>query len=188
MRCIRTEKMRTNRTFNFKDERGSVAIIFALALMPIVFAVGAAMDYSRGSSAKSSMQAALDGVALNMAREVTSMSDDQITSRAVHMFKAMFNRQEAQGIQVTSQYDAKESTLRLNSTAAIPATLMEILGIDTISISAVSKVRMNSESSGVCVIALDPSTKHSFRVSGRGSANVPNCGVYVVVREQSISV
>jgi len=43
---------------------GNVAIIFALATLPIIAFVGAAVDYSRANSVKVAMQAALDSTAL----------------------------------------------------------------------------------------------------------------------------
>jgi Flp pilus assembly protein TadG len=43
-----------------RDERGSVAIIFGAALLPLIFFTGAALDYSRVLHAKTVMQAAAD--------------------------------------------------------------------------------------------------------------------------------
>ena len=46
---------------------GNIAVIFALAAVPILSFVGVAIDYSRANSARSSMQAALDSTALMVA-------------------------------------------------------------------------------------------------------------------------
>ena len=43
---------------------GNIAVIFAIAAIPVVSFVGAAIDYTRANSARSSMQAALDSTAL----------------------------------------------------------------------------------------------------------------------------
>ena len=40
-------------------DRGNVAVTFALATIPVVGGVGAAVDYSRANSAKSALQAAV---------------------------------------------------------------------------------------------------------------------------------
>ncbi len=40
--------------------RGNVAVIFAIASVPMISFVGAAIDYSRANAARSSMQAALE--------------------------------------------------------------------------------------------------------------------------------
>ena len=43
---------------------GNVVITFALATIPVVGGVGAAVDYSRANSAKTALQAAIDSAAL----------------------------------------------------------------------------------------------------------------------------
>jgi len=47
-----------------KEKSGAVAIIFALALFPIFFALGAAVDYSRATSARSTLQNSSDAAVL----------------------------------------------------------------------------------------------------------------------------
>lgn len=46
------------------DERGNIAIVFALATVPMVALVGAAVDYSRASSAKSYLSGVADAAVL----------------------------------------------------------------------------------------------------------------------------
>ena len=43
----------------FQDRRASVASMFAISIIPVIGFIGAAVDYSRASSAKTAMQAAL---------------------------------------------------------------------------------------------------------------------------------
>ena len=42
-----------------RDRRGNVTMTFALALIPLIGGLGAAVDYSRANSARTAMQAAL---------------------------------------------------------------------------------------------------------------------------------
>ena len=44
-------------------ENGNIAVIFAIALVPLLGFVGAAIDYSRATTARSAMQSALDSAA-----------------------------------------------------------------------------------------------------------------------------
>ncbi|HEU0148553.1 MAG TPA: pilus assembly protein TadG-related protein, partial [Bradyrhizobium sp.] len=41
-----------------RDDGGNIAVLFGIALVPILTFVGAAVDYSRANAARSSMQAA----------------------------------------------------------------------------------------------------------------------------------
>src|ERR1700674_5981838 len=81
---------------------GNVAMIFALSLIPLIGIAGAAVDYSRGNSAKADMQAALDATALNLAKNPTvpSMTGAQLQASAQTIFTALFNRPEVQNITV----------------------------------------------------------------------------------------
>ena len=47
-----------------RADQGNIAVLFAIAAVPILSFVGAAIDYTRANSARSSMQAALDSTAL----------------------------------------------------------------------------------------------------------------------------
>ena len=52
---------------NFSSaDSGNVLITFALALLPIMGVVGAAVDYSRANSDKTAMQAAIDATAQDL--------------------------------------------------------------------------------------------------------------------------
>jgi Flp pilus assembly protein TadG len=57
-----------------RESRGDVAIIFALALIPILAFVGAAIDYSRASHLRADLQTALDSTALMVLKNAASQS------------------------------------------------------------------------------------------------------------------
>ena len=50
--------------------------MFALAIVPIIGLVGAAVDYSRGNAARTAMQASLDATALMLSRDAAGMDPD----------------------------------------------------------------------------------------------------------------
>jgi Flp pilus assembly protein TadG len=66
-------------------QSGNVMVTFALALIPIMGAVGGAVDYSRASSARAATQAALDSAA-------STQTPGQIQSTALALFNASFTR------------------------------------------------------------------------------------------------
>src|SRR5262245_56942750 len=57
--------------FRQRDD-GHVAVTFALTLVPLLLSVGAAVDYSRGNQARTSLAAALDSAVLAAAIDGTS--------------------------------------------------------------------------------------------------------------------
>ena len=124
------------------DRRGNVAIIFGLAMLPIIGLVGAAVDYSRGNAAKASMQAALDAAALTLSKEARGMTDAQLSAKAHTYFLANYNRPGTKNIKITPTFnDLGNGSFKLNllGQATIDTTLIA-LWQDQMSIGADSQV------------------------------------------------
>ena len=93
------------RTFGYRfasDERGNIAVIFAIMSLPMLAFVGAAVDYARASSARSAMQAALDSASLMIAKEAATSPD--LNARAAAVFKALYKRKEVANVTVSAVY------------------------------------------------------------------------------------
>jgi uncharacterized protein (UPF0333 family) len=68
---------------------GNIGMLFALTVVPMVVAIGSAVDYSRGSDARTSMAAAVDSTALAMARRAAFLSDDQLQKEGQAYYAAL---------------------------------------------------------------------------------------------------
>ena len=86
------------------ENSGNITVTFALALIPIVGFVGAAVDYSRGNSARTALQAATDAAGLMLSKTAATMTDSQIQTAATNYVTALFNRPEASNLKVTANY------------------------------------------------------------------------------------
>lgn len=75
-----------------KANSGNVAIIFGLAIIPLVGATGAALDYSRGSNARTALQGALDAAGLILSKEAQRLTTAQLLARAESVVKANLAR------------------------------------------------------------------------------------------------
>ena len=73
---------------------GNVMLTFALTTLPMVGFVGAAVDYSRGNSAKAAMQQAIDATGLILSRDAQSLSEAALKLKADQLFKTLINRPE----------------------------------------------------------------------------------------------
>src|ERR1700712_3848442 len=47
-----------------RDQRGNIAVIFALTLIPVLSCIGCAVDYSRATQLRSKLQAAIDAASV----------------------------------------------------------------------------------------------------------------------------
>src|SRR5438445_11479276 len=89
-----------------KANDGNIAIIFAIAILPMLGFVGAAIDYSRANLARSSMQGAMDSTALMLSRDLAQglITTSQINTKAQAYFSALFTSKEAQSVSVSATY------------------------------------------------------------------------------------
>lgn len=125
----------------FRSARGgNVAIIFALAMIPICAALGAAVDYSRANSARSAMQSALDSTALMVAKEAKSLTSAEIQTRAEAIFKAMYNRPEAYNIKIQTTYNSETGVVDLSAAGTLKTTVANVVGVHQMDISTNTRV------------------------------------------------
>jgi Flp pilus assembly protein TadG len=139
----------------FADRKGGVAPLLALGIIPLVGAVGASIDYSRASSARSAMQAAGDAAALMLAKSASGLNASQLQSNATSYFMANFsNHPEAQGVAVTATYGTGQSgfTVTIGATATVQTSFLGILGMSQIPISTSGVVNWNNAKLRVALV------------------------------------
>ncbi|RJF78788.1 pilus assembly protein [Rhodopseudomonas palustris] len=123
---------------------GNVAVLFAISLLPILGFVGAAIDYSRASKARTAMQAALDSAALMVSRDLSSgaITAGQVTAKAQTYFTSLYTNTEATGITVTASYTAKDSsgssTVLLRGDGSVGTDFMNLFGFPALGIGSTS--------------------------------------------------
>jgi hypothetical protein len=160
-----------------RDTRGGVAPLLALAMVPIVGAVGAAVDYSRANAIKASMQAALDSAGLTLARNSQQLGAAPIS--AYDAFAANFVRPEVSNLEVASTTSPAPggAMLSLSAKGTIKTQLMGLLGFTSLPVSTTATVIAASDGLG-CVLALDKTADGA--ITGQGSTNVElkGCSLY----------
>src|SRR5689334_2144423 len=117
-------------------KEGNIAILFGIAVIPIISFVGAAIDYTRANSARSSMQAALDSTALMLAKDLTegTITTSQIAAKADAYFRALYTNSEAKSIQISATYTQNAgngSTILVNGSGAVETGFMRVVGFPT---------------------------------------------------------
>lgn len=118
--------------------QGNIAVIFAIAVIPVLGFVGVAIDYSRVNAARSSMQATLDSVALMVSKDLSSgtITTSQIAAKAQSYFSAMYTNTDAKSVTVTASYTAATSTtgssILLNGSASVKSDFLQVIGFPNI--------------------------------------------------------
>ena len=126
-----------------KAERGNVVITFALATIPMVGFVGAAVDYSRANSAKAAMQAAVDSTALMLSKDAQSLTGAQLNQKAASYFNALFNRTDVTNIVITPTFTSPQQgnfKLDVAATGKVPTTFTKVFGQQNLNVNVNSEV------------------------------------------------
>jgi Flp pilus assembly protein TadG len=133
-------------------DKGNVAVMFGIALVPILTFMGAAIDYTRANNARSAMQAALDSTALMLAKDLSDgrITASEINSKAQAYFAALYTNKDARSVTVTAAYSANTSqgsTIQVNGSGAVTTDFLKVAGFpnipfNTASTSAWGNVRM----------------------------------------------
>ncbi len=126
-----------------RNQKGGVAPILALAIIPLIGMVGAAVDYSRASSTRTAMQAALNSTALMLSKDAQSLTAAQLDSKASVYFNALFHRPEASNVQVTQLLSTPQQgmfNIKVTGSASVSTLIWRLVGQDQVNITASGEV------------------------------------------------
>ena len=131
----------------------NVTVTFALATIPMVGFVGAAVDYSHANSVKAAMQAAADSTALMVSKDAASLTNAQIQTKANDYFKALFTRPEATGLTVTATYTKTNgSQVVINASSNVKANFMGLMGVPMMKVAVDSQVKWGNTRMRVALV------------------------------------
>jgi Flp pilus assembly protein TadG len=159
-----------------KNRRGSVAVQFAVAVVPILGMVGAAVDYSRANQYRANLQAAMDLAVLAGGKDGSS-SWTQIASDS---FSANVASAASGGSASAPVFSKPTSTTyKGNVTATVPTTFLKILKYETISVG-VSATAASSPPDNSCILTLDhgkPTSDVALSLNGAPVVNLSGCSL-----------
>jgi Flp pilus assembly protein TadG len=136
-----------------RNARGSVLPMFALAIIPLVGFVGAAIDYSRAANSRTEMQAALDATSLWISKNAATQTAAQIQTAAVSYFNAQFTNPETKILTITSIYSTSGgSSLTVAATGSLSTRFMGIIGVSSMNIGSSSTVRWGTSRLRVALV------------------------------------
>jgi Flp pilus assembly protein TadG len=121
------------------ETKGSVATIFAVALVPVLIAAGVGVDMSRAMSSRSNLQDALDATALALAHLPTSTPQATLNAKAATWLNA--NLTDANMTTPVVTVALTNGQVVLTATSKVKTTLTAIAGYQEMPIAAHSTVR-----------------------------------------------
>ena len=126
-----------------RSKRGNVAMMFAIAMVPMVLAAGAGLDFARAMLVRQQMSGALDAAALAVG-STSGLTQTSAQALAQKYFDANYTVDKtAFGTPTvtipTSGYNSGGSVV-LTATTPMPTILMKLAGITTMPVSTSSTV------------------------------------------------
>lgn len=140
---------RTGRRPRLRDDRrGAVAATVALVLVPLVIGVGMAVDVGRAVAARASLRTALDAAALAAAQETTESAAVATVERFLRA-----NYEESRWGEL-SRIDVQQGdlTIQVDARASVPTTLLRVLGMNDIEVSAEAEVTVGGTNLEVALV------------------------------------
>jgi Flp pilus assembly protein TadG len=136
------------------NQKGTIALLFALAVVPLLLAGGIAIDVVRYVSAKTALQSALDAGAL-AAAAATNLS----TSARIAAGKAVFGDNVAASVNggesVTESFALSGNKVVASASFGLPVSLMQLAGFSTMEIDAESEINIPDKKKAEIALVLD---------------------------------
>ena len=132
------------------SEDGNIAVTFAIVLVPLLGFIGAAVDYTRATSAKASMQVALDSAALMVSKDLSvssGMTAAQITTKATTYFNSLYNNPNSPTVTVSAVYTpntGQGATVLVTGSGSVNTEFMKVVGFPQMGIGASSTTTWGS--------------------------------------------
>jgi Flp pilus assembly protein TadG len=126
-----------------RNESGTVALIFALALVPILLAMGMAVDYGMVIKEKTALDSYADATALlAVSRSDIALLDQDAQKDAKTFFKKQAKTNgdynSLQSVSVKVKDSSSGRTANVTYQAIVPTAFMKLVGIDTVKFSGTS--------------------------------------------------
>ena len=140
------------------NRQGVIGLIFALALIPLLAAGGAAVDLSRAYLVKQRLGAALDAAGLAVGT-ASGATEAELNTLMLDYFNANYPASEI-GPPVTPTMSIDDSEITITATADVATTLMRIVNIDNITVAASTTIIR--ETTGLEVVLVLDNTGSMF--------------------------
>jgi Flp pilus assembly protein TadG len=128
------------------SREGNLAVTFTLAIVPVIVATGATIDYGRMATAKTELQNAADVIALTIARDIEAGKTEQQIRRDINnIFKAEMDVKALNSWTVDYTYNPKTWVVSVSASAEFDSVMLDVVGIKDLRIGALSEATYGTD-------------------------------------------
>jgi len=168
--CPLSDRLAPGVSAMVRDDRGGLLPFIAVVIIPVLAAVGLAIDAARAYMVKERMTFALDAAALAAARVV---GEDEMEEDFEKYFYANFPEgyMGAQLVGPNISVSADSKVISVDATATVETTFMRVVGLDDFDVAAASEVTRGTNPVDL-VIAMDMSGSMDYSAGGSGGTRI----------------
>jgi Flp pilus assembly protein TadG len=154
---------------------GNISVYFALAAIPIIGAIGGAVDFSKANDVKARLQNSLDAAVL---AGVTQASAQQI-STATAVFNGDYSIKY--GATATPSFTQNaDGSLSGTVSTSVNLSFLTILGMSSIPATAAATATPGAQAtSKVCILLVNQLDYQALLVNSCAQINAPSCEIHV---------
>ena len=176
--------LKCHRLFNCQS--GSVAVVAAVAIIPVLISVGCAVDYMRVFNSKTALQADIDALTLAGARifiDAAGKAEADIRSNVSQwMDERLETLMGENGRSATFTYslavDADAKKVAVGIDYRLQASLLGLVGLGELKGHLTSAAAAELDSRPVCILALGGGMDPGLEFSGDGEMTAKDCVVW----------
>lgn len=161
-----------------RDRRANVAINFALLTPVLLGAVGAAVDYTLGSSQKTSLQNAADAGAIAGAKELTLGGANGMYAADIAKLVAKNNVSDQSQLTVSANVTADKSGIEVNISQKTESFFSSVISGGPADIQVKAVATSASAAQKVCVVGLDEAASGTVKLDSTARLTAPECAVF----------
>ncbi len=155
------------------DHHGSIATIMGIMFVPIMFAVGLAVDYSMVHQMQSRLQEVSDGAALAAASELGLAGSDK---NRVQEIARSFALSYDPDVKVEVSVYNEKSEVQVNLSKQWNPLLIHFVDHRALPVKAFARASKYG-TSNLCILTLNKSASSSFAIEQYATVSAPSCSV-----------
>ncbi|MGE0212111.1 MAG: TadE/TadG family type IV pilus assembly protein [Parvibaculaceae bacterium] len=149
-----------------RDTKGGVALMFALAAVPVFLAAGMAVDFARAFDIRTRVQVAIDAGALAASASRT-LSDAARKELALEVFGQNFGVERMRELGVDPSVNIVDGSVSMSASLNYPTAFMQLAGIDTMDLGASVEVAIPGRRKAEVALVLDYSESMTEVAGGK---------------------
>ncbi|BAM91649.1 hypothetical protein S58_56720 [Bradyrhizobium oligotrophicum S58] len=161
----------------FWDARdGQISGIFAVALVPILVSVGAAVDFAKTGDVKAQLQKSVDAAVLAGVTQASGLQVSTASSVFSASYKGRFDTTPTATFTANS-----DGTLTGQASTSVKTSFLNVMGMSSLGVSASGTAKAGAQSrSPVCILLVSTINSQSLLVNSGAQLNAPTCEVHVL--------